>query len=292
MEHCLTAKHERKTGKNLMSFLSRLLTRNSRQLDTFEDAPKDLVTSKGSQVDIVSLCDRWTSHEHSSCERSSNTEIRGQSSVSTETVIHSRTASVETDPLWDTLRVVSVESMTETPDVYDPYFWLSGDIESIQSNIEALLMKLRKHRSEKAPDADLAFHGASSVSSVSDCLRLQDEVLRIEARAIVLRMENDALRSLLGMPPCACTISSSPEPRHIPVIEQPAPAAPSTRSFLVTSQELPVTSTRDPSGPIIGSLKQGDVVLAFRSPEKDGRLPLKPRGWVTGGSLYLRRLLI
>ena len=321
--------------KNNGSFLSRIFTKPSRDLAEMEqksylsreytmkssEGNENAFADKGSQVDIVSLCDRWTSYDSSSCERHTNTDSIGSCSVETETCFSNRSIAIETDPLWNTQRVVSIECSTDTPDVYDAFYWLSGDPYDMYMNIEALLMKLAKSR--VAHVSDSAFNGEGSITSVTDTTRLQDELLRVEARAIILRKENEALRSLLSLPsrplppapvypPLLTPIAARPQPAlhalpqpqlsavdHAPVrsTTQPAlhalpqPALPS-RSFMVTAQQLPVTSTRDPGSPVIGLLKQGDVIVAFRSPEKDGRLPLKPRGWVTGGSLYMRRLLI
>ena len=374
------------------SFLSRMFSRDNMQPRRFTPKVTDSnentmgITERGNQVDITSFCDRWTSYDTSTCERHANTDFVGTSCVATETVFNTRSVALETDPLWDTQRVVSVESSTDTPDVYDVFYWLSGDPYDMYHNIEALLMKLAKSRVSHPSDA--AFNREGSITCVTETTRLQDELLRVEARAIVLRKENEALRSLLSLPsrplppahvyppllpppaqhsprpslpvhaktvpalhvqddsenevavrsrtepllhaPAqrpsrnahptrsgsqpALHVPSQPEfhgkaqhsaphasnshqlrsatqpALHAPAQLSPEPSLPG-RSFLITAQELPVTSTRDPGGPVIGHLKQGDVIVAFRSPEKDGRLPLKPRGWVTGGSLYMRLLI-
>jgi hypothetical protein len=49
--------------------------------------------------------------------------------------------------------------------------------------------------------------------------------------------------------------------------------------YVVAADHVPVTSSRDPGGPVIGELRRGAMVAAFRPPE-NSRIPLKPRGWV------------
>ena len=267
------------------------------------DPPSDKFTSTAA----VSVSDRFTEAEISTCERSTSTTYTGVADASIEARPFQRSVVTETDPLWPSTRVFSVESETESPDLSDPYFWCSGNGTDLVDSLQSIMRRVYtlnndKRKNSKHYTSDQAFDGVTRIKEVTDINLLHEELLRLEARVFVMRRENEGLKKFLVHAPAhldflstgGLNVPNFPEKENLfklvsemkrgdleistlnseDLIKPPPPPP----KFLVVSDNLPVTFSRSPNGEVIGRLRKGDVVVGFRV-EDGNRVPLKPRGW-------------
>lgn len=193
---------------------------------------------------------------------------------------------------WNSTRMCGVEAQTESQDLRDPFFWLTGSSAEVNDLISNLLQMLEEFHLQTPSEE-------SSGKGVRDSLQLRADntLLRIEV-AELKRKLNAASSTNFGRTLLGGSETWTPLRPSTAGLTGGYTKSDTFEVVKVGSEGfLSVTSSLAPSSYAIGRLRKGDRVLTAGQPEEILGLvrgPILPRGWITlkdSSDVYLSKVL-